>query len=101
MGCAISCKVFEGFSTAIQWILSNNISISGVSHILDDFMFVDATYELCNKQLEIFLSLAQWLNIPIKTAKPYRPSQVMVVHGIEVDAIAMEMRLPREKLSSR
>ena len=98
MGCSISCKLFEEFSTSIQWILSHVYHISGISHILDDFMFVDSSFEACNKKLEIFLSVTRWLNIPIKSSKTFRPCQIMIVHGIEVDTIAMEMRLPKDKL---
>ena len=98
MGCSISCNMFETFSTAIQWILCHQFGLHGVSHILDDFMFVGSSYEECDKKLNIFLSLAKWLNIPIKHSKTFRPSTVMVVHGIEVDTVAMEMRLPQDKL---
>ncbi len=39
MGAAISCSRFELMSTAIQWILTNKLSVKHMSHILDDFMF--------------------------------------------------------------
>jgi hypothetical protein len=98
MGCSFSCKLFEEFSTAIQWVLSSKFKMYGISHILDDFMFVDASYEACNRKLECFLALARWLNIPIKSEKTFRPQQVITVHGIEVDSIRMEMRLPQDKI---
>ena len=39
MGCSVSCKLLEGFSCAIQWILQKSFHVSTMSHILDDFIF--------------------------------------------------------------
>lgn len=39
MGCRTSCKIFEEFSTAIEWITQNKLGITHVVHILDDFLF--------------------------------------------------------------
>ena len=36
MGCSSSCKTFEAFSTAVQWIAKNRLSIDLI-HLLDDF----------------------------------------------------------------
>jgi hypothetical protein len=72
--------------------------MSGVSHILDDFMFVAESYDACIKKLNCFLALCRWLNIPIKDDKTFHPNTTMTVHGVELDTVAMEMRLPREKL---
>jgi hypothetical protein len=38
MGCRTSCKIFEEFSSAIEWIALNRIGCEAVVHILDDFL---------------------------------------------------------------
>lgn len=40
MGCRTSCKIFEEFSTAIEWIAQNKLGIAHVVHVLDNFLLV-------------------------------------------------------------
>ena len=40
MGCSASCQIFEKFSKAIQWLLLNHFKLSGLTHILDDFILL-------------------------------------------------------------
>ena len=70
-----------------------------MSHILDDFIFFGhpGTTE-CQKNLNHFLSLADHLNLPIKHSKTVLPCTVIQLHGIEVDTLKMQMRLPEDKL---
>lgn len=39
MGSSSSCKIFESFSTALEWIATNKFGCGVVIHILDDFLF--------------------------------------------------------------
>jgi type II secretory pathway component PulF len=39
MGASSSCKIFETFSTALQWVMKNVYHVSEMSYILDDFFF--------------------------------------------------------------
>ena len=39
MGCSSSCKTFETFSTAIEWIARHKLKIDELLHLLDDFFF--------------------------------------------------------------
>jgi hypothetical protein len=50
MGAASSCKTFVTFSTAIQWIAQQKLSIPAILHLLDDFLLVDASYDSCLTQ---------------------------------------------------
>ena len=36
MGCSSSCKIFETFSTAIQWMAHHKQGVQHMTHILDD-----------------------------------------------------------------
>ena len=40
MGCSSSCAIFEAFSDALHWIAQYQLSVSGVVHFLDDFVFL-------------------------------------------------------------
>ena len=99
MGCSISCRLFEDFSTAIHWVLSNKLAIPAVVHVLDDFLFIGspATQE-CMHSLQSFLTLCENINIPIKHTKTVYPSTVICFLGIELDSIQMESRLPLDKV---
>ncbi len=99
MGARSSCKIFETFSSAIQWILQHQMDVEYVAHLLDDFIFVDAPASpKCRIALDKFFALAQDVGIPLKEFKTCFPSTTQTVFGIELDTVAMEARLPTEKL---
>ena len=98
MGCSSSCKTFETFSTAIEWIAQNKLHITHILHLLDDFLIISPREELCQKQLDLFLMLCSYLGIPMAPEKTVGPSQIISFAGIELDSILMEARLPQEKL---
>ena len=50
MGSSSSCKIFEAFSSALQWILSNKLHVNSTVKILDDFLFVENDRKLCRKK---------------------------------------------------
>lgn len=98
MGCSISCTLFERFSSAIQFALLSKVSFS-VSHILDDFIFISpANSILCQKQLDSFLALASYAGTSIKPYKTVQPSTSVPIHGILVDTVRMQARLPQDWL---
>jgi hypothetical protein len=100
MGCRSSCSIFERFSTALQWVAVHKLGIPAVTHILDDFIFIGpASSSITEKALDRFLDFCAMSGIPIKCSKTVRPTTCVSVHGIEVDTISMEARLPEEKLA--
>ena len=99
MGCSVSCQIFETFSSSLQWIMQIKLSVLHMSHILDDFIcFSPVTSPKCKTYLETFFSLTTSLNIPIKQKKTSQPTMCAVLHGIEVDTVAMSLHLPDDKL---
>lgn len=44
--CRTSCKIFEEFSTAVEWIAYNKLGIAHVVHIFDDFFFIKNSKQL-------------------------------------------------------
>ena len=47
MACSSSCLTFETFSTAVEWIARNKLKIDYILHILDDYLLVAPTEQLC------------------------------------------------------
>ena len=99
MGCSIACKVFEALSSALQWILRTKFGVSRVVKVLDDFLFIESSRQLCNKSLYTFLALCKELGVPIANEKTMGPSEIMVFLGVELDSVKMELRLPLDKIS--
>ncbi|XP_060085027.1 uncharacterized protein LOC132564393, partial [Ylistrum balloti] len=99
MGCSISCRLFEAFSSAIHWILEHKFNVAGVVHVLDDFLFVGPpNTEKCLTDLTTFLQFCFDTAIPIKQSKTEFPTTCLTFLGIELDSVAMVARLPMDKL---
>ncbi len=99
MGASISCKDFELFSCAVQWILIQKLGVKHMSHILDDFMFFGkAGSRDCELSLTKFLKLSDSLGIPIKHEKTVHPSTEVELHGIWFDTVCMKMSVPLDKV---
>ena len=97
-GCASSCKIFEEFSSALEWILRHKYNVKFTLHVLDDFAFFAPDYEKCLQYLLAWKSLCSELNIPLCPEKTLDPSRLMVFLGVELSSVDMEARLPAEKL---
>ena len=98
MGCSSSCKTFEMFSTALEWIAQNKLHIPYILHLLDDFLIISPSNESCQHQLDTFLMLCSFLGIPMAPEKTVGPSTTLAFAGIELDTVLMEARLPQDKL---
>ena len=93
MGCSSSCLTFEKFSTAVEWVAHHKLEIGCILHLLDDFLLVAASSQLCQKQLDLFLSLCSYLGIPMAPEKTCGPATTMSFAGIELDSILLEARV--------
>ena len=83
----------------MQWMLQNHFKISGISHILDDFIFVGpANSNLCQYGLDAFLTLAGDIDVPVKAEKTVLPPTCCIIHGVIINTESLELRLPKEKL---
>ena len=97
MGCRTSAKIFESFSTALEWVLKQKFSLKNLHHILDDFILLTKPAELTEKQREIFMKVCKYLGIPLKMIK-LQSGYIVIYLGVELDSIKMEARLPQDKL---
>mgnify|MGYP002803382934 len=99
MGCASSCRTFEMFSTALQWVSQNRLNIEHLIHILDDFLMAAASYDQCCVNLKNFLSLCQYVGIPIAPEKIVGPQTTLTFASIELDTVMFEAPLPADKIA--
>ena len=98
MGCLSSCKTFEIFSSTIEWIAQKKLHINHILHLLDDFLIVSPSHDLCKQQLDLFLMLCQYLSIPMAPEKTIGPLSTISFAGIELESVLMEAQLPPDKL---
>ena len=47
MACSSSCLTFEMFSSAVEWVARHQLKIGTILHLLDDFLLVAPSAELC------------------------------------------------------
>nr|XP_045600975.1 uncharacterized protein LOC123759764 [Procambarus clarkii] len=97
MGAAPSCRIFESFSSALQWILAEKYGVCDVVKVLDDFLFVSFTFDECQRSLRVFTALCERLGVPLAPHKTQGPCSCLTFLGLEIDAHRMETRLPEDK----
>ena len=98
MGASSSCAIFERFSSALHWIVSQRLKGITIVHVLDDFLFVGPSLESCKFALELFLKIAEDIGVPIAGEKTMGPSNILPFLGIQLDTVAMMASLPVEKV---
>ncbi|CAN2388332.1 RNA-mediated [Pristimantis euphronides] len=99
MGCSISCRYFETFSTFLEWVVRMRSGVSSVIHYLDDFLFVGpAGSGQCSHLLQVFKEVAVAFGVPIAEEKSEGPVTKLSFLGIEIDTVDMVFQLPTDKL---
>lgn len=98
MGCRSSCAIFERFSTALEWAAKQIFQADEIIHVLDDFLLIAKSKQSCENLLSRFISLCNYLGVPIAPEKTVGPETELPFVGITLDSIRMEARLPEEKL---
>ena len=98
MGCSSSCRIFEEFSSSLEWMARHKLGIESIIHILDDFLIIDQLLSHCGSQLALFLDLCNELGVPIAHEKTAGPCHVLSFARIELDCLVFETRLPREEI---
>ena len=98
-GASSSCAIFEAFSSALEWAAKYKCNIEHIIHILDDFLIFDPPFNnRCNDKLSHFLKMCFDIGVPIKKEKTEQATTCITFMGLELDSVAMEARLPQEKL---
>ena len=95
-------KLFNATADALEWIIVNQGGslVEFISHYLDDFLFGGRPKsDSCSKVLNLALFLCQELGFPVMSEKVVGPATIIDFLGFIIDTLAMEIRLPDEKLS--
>ncbi|XP_069595134.1 uncharacterized protein [Ranitomeya imitator] len=99
MGCSISCFYFELFSTFLEWVARKITRLTAITHYFDDFLIVGpAGSDVCAAALAQFKDAMAQFGVPLSPEKTIGPVPVITFLGIEIDSVAMEFRLPKEKI---
>jgi hypothetical protein len=74
MGCASSCRTFEMFSTALEWVAKKHLMITHLIHILDDYLMLLISSFLRRKKFTLreIQSLNGLLNFACSAVIPVR-----------------------------
>ena len=99
VGCRTSCKIFEEFSSALEWIAVNKLGISGMVHVLDDFLIIEASKQEAVVKFKKFLQMCEEIGVPLSNEKTVLPTQIIDFVGITLDVQKSEARLPVDKIS--
>ena len=78
-------STFEIFSSAVEWIAREKLHTDHILHLLDDFLIVSSSHDLCKQRLDLFLMLCHYLGIPMAPEKTIGPSSTISLAGIELD----------------
>ena len=71
-----------------------------MDHYIDDFITRGrASSNECKRNQRLMLKTCETMGFPIEAEKSDGPCSTLVFLGIELDTVAMEMRLPPDKLS--
>ncbi|KAJ5894645.1 hypothetical protein N7495_006336 [Penicillium taxi] len=99
-GLATAPFLFNLFAEALHWILQCLLPAFHISHYLDDFIAItqpSSASDPTGPFDEIYNNVTNYLRIPCNTEKDQQGTCVTVL-GIQIDSVAMEARLPPEKL---
>ena len=90
--------IFNTFAIALAWIIIQFGRLQFLIHYLDDYFLANFTREHCQHDIAEFLRICEELGVPIAEDKLVGPTTTLTYLGIEIDSVAMTIRLPADKL---
>ena len=91
--------IFSAVADALQYMMIQN-GATFVDHYVDDFITVGAPKSSeCADNFRIMHYTCDTAGAPVEEQKSEGPATTLPFLGIEIDSIAMELRLPGDKLS--
>ncbi|CAJ0949278.1 unnamed protein product [Ranitomeya imitator] len=86
--------------TFLEWVARKVTRLPSITHYLDDFLLVDpANSDVCYHALVQFKDVMSCFGVPLSPDKTIGPVSVITFLGIEIDSVAMEFRLPQDKIA--
>lgn len=91
--------IFNAVVDALELIIKQREWVEHIIHYLDDFISLESPRSrTCADNLIVILQTCAEVGIHVALNKCEGPSACLTFLGIEIDSVAMEMRLPQEKL---
>ena len=91
--------IFSAVADALQWIMMRK-GVRLLFHYIDDFITIGAPdSEECAHNVATMNAVCNETGIPIEQEKNEGPATHITFLGIEIDTVALEIRLPHDKLS--
>ena len=98
-GLRSALKIFTAVADVAEW-MARQQGVHWIFHYLDDFLLVGPpNSDVCKKNVDQVLGLFADLGLPVASAKLEGPTTNLCFLGIEIDTVALEIRLPQDKLS--
>ena len=92
--------IFNLFSEALHWIIQHHI-LAHIRHYLDDFFLLfnpSSKPSMCSAAVEWVMGLRRELGLVFQDSKTVWPTTQIEFLGLEFDSVAIEARLPPDKL---
>ena len=91
-------KLFSALTDGFMWILHSK-GIKWGLHYLDDFLLLGpANLPDCQTALATTLTTCEQVGLPVAPEKTEGPCTRLTFLGIEIDTVALQLRLPQDKL---
>lgn len=98
-GCSISCKIFETFSTFLEWAVKFKTQLDTVHHYLDDFIFIGkSNSDNCSALMHTFQDICSEIGVPLNQDKTIEPITKLTFLGLEIDTVNMLVQIPVSKV---
>ena len=90
--------LFTVVADALQWALMSR-GVAFIFHYVDDFIVLGRADSFdCARWVGVMDTTCEELGLPIEPEKSEGPSTTIPFLGVELDSVAMEARLPQQKL---
>jgi hypothetical protein len=97
-GLRSSPLIFSAIADALQWVMES-MGAHWVALYVDDFITIgDPESSECQENATVMHIACERLGFPVEPEKDEGPSTTISFLGIELDSLALELRLPHDKL---
>ena len=94
---AVPPLIFSALADALQWVMER-MGVSWVAHYMDDYITMGSLGSSeCLENVMIMHSACERVGLPVEPEKDEGPATTLSFVGIELDSVALEVRLPLEK----
>lgn len=91
--------IFSAAADALLWLIRQKRA-SVIEHYIDDFITAGRPQsEECQRNFETMREVCNETGTPVEQEKSEGPSTKITFLGMELDSLAMEIRLPTQKLT--